>query len=112
MCHYTHAEGLNNLVNVNFDANRRTITCTFLNQPRGIMKQCSANITYDVNCEQFLNTFSGKGTGDTVETRQLDVVPGVIEYCFLVTAKTSNVTVLVEGTLQNIQNIIGMYVLI
>ena len=101
----THAEGINNLVDVNFDPNKRTITCTFLNQPSNILKQCSANITYGENCDRFLDTFSGMGTGDTVATEQLQALSGVIEYCFLVTAKTNNVTVLVEGILQNI----GMY---
>ena len=99
---YTYAEGINNLVNVNFDLNQRSITCTFLNQPLNIMKQCSANITYGEDCDRFLNTFSGMGTGDKVTTQPLDAVPGVVEYCFLVTAETNNVTVLVDGTLLNI----------
>ena len=103
---YAHAEGLNNLVTVNFDPNRRNIICTFLNQPYGIIKQCNANISYGKNCNSFLNTFIGMNAGDTVETEQLEVVPGVVEYCFLVTATSNNVTVLVEGNLQNI----GTYV--
>ena len=58
------------------------------------------NITYGKNCEIFLDSYSGMGTGDSVETQQLEVVPGVVEYCFLVTATSNNVTVLVDGTLQ------------
>lgn len=73
------------------------------------MKQCNANITYGDNCESFLNTYGGMGTGDTVETQQLEVVSGVVDYCFLVTAKSNNITVLVEGILQNIGPGPGMY---
>lgn len=72
------------------------------------MKRCSANITYGENCESVLSTFIGAGTGDTVETQQLNAVPGVVEYCFLVTAESNNVTVLVEGTLQNIGTILDL----
>ena len=103
---YTHAEGLNNLVNVSFDPDQRRIICTFLNQPSDIEKQCSANITYGTNCDRFVNNFKGVGTGDTVATEQLEVVSGVVDYCFLVTAKSSDVTLLVEGNLQY-NNIIG-----
>jgi hypothetical protein len=39
------------------------------------------------------------GTGDTVATQPLEIVVGVAEYCFLVTAEANNVTVLVNGTL-------------
>jgi hypothetical protein len=66
------------------------------------MKRCSANITYGENCDRFLGVFTGMGTGDTVETQPLETVPGVAEYCFLTSAETSNVTVLVDGTLLNI----------
>ncbi len=100
MC--AHAEGISNLVNVNFDPNEGTITCTFLNQPSNVMKECSANITYGDKCKRFLNTFIGMGTGNTVTTPQLQALDGVIDYCFVVTAKTNNGTVLVEGILQNI----------
>ena len=99
---YIHAEGLNNLVTVDFDPNRRSIICTFLNQQRGILKQCYANISYGEDCNRFLGIFIGMGAGDTVETPPLDTVPGVVEYCFLVTAETNNVTVLVDGTVLNI----------
>ena len=82
----THADGINNVVNVKFE---KSILCTFLNQPPNIMKQCSANITYGEHCDRFLNTLSGIGTGDTVATQPLETVPGVAEYCFLVTAETN-----------------------
>ena len=97
-----HADGINNLVNVNFDLNQKSIICTFLHQPPNIVKQCSANITYGEDCDRSLGVFSGMGTGDTVPTQPLESVPGVVEYCFLVTARTNNVTVLVDGTLLNI----------
>ena len=96
---HAHAESVNNLVNVNFDPIQKSIICTFLNQPPNIMKQCSANITYGEDCDRFLGVFSGMGTEDTVATRPLETVPGVAKYCFLVTAETNNVTVLVDGTL-------------
>ena len=70
------------------------------------MKQCSANITYGEDCDRFLGVFSGMGTEDTIATQPLETVPGVDEYCFLVTAETNNVTVLVNGFLNNI---IGTY---
>ena len=100
--HTTHTDGINNLVNVNFDLNQGSIICTFLNQQPNVMKRCSANITYGEDCDRFLNILSGMGTGDTVATQQLEGVPGVDEYCFLVTAESNNVTVLVDGTLLSI----------
>ena len=87
---------------MNFDRNQRSIICTFLNQPRNIEKQCSANITYGEDCDRFLGIFAGMGTGDNVTTHPLETISGVTEYCFLVTAETNNVTVLVDGTLLNI----------
>ena len=101
-----YAEGINNLVSVNFDLDQRSIICTFLNQPPNILKRCSANITYGENCNRFLSVFDRMGTGDTVATQPLDTVPGVAEYCFLVTAESNNVTVFVDGTLLNIIGII------
>ena len=97
-----HADGINNLVNVNFDLNQKSIICTFLNQPPNVVKQCSANITYGEDCDRFLGILSGMGAGDTVETQPLETIAGVVEYCFLVTAETNNVTVLVNGFLNNI----------
>ena len=89
---------------MNFDPNQRSIICTFLNQRFDIIKQCNANITYGENCEIFLGIYSGMGTGDSVETQQLEAMPGVVKYCFLVTAISNNVTVLVDGTLQNLDS--------
>ena len=76
--------------------------CTFLNQPPNIVKRCSANITHGEDCDRFLGVLSGMGTGDTVATQPLEAVPGVAEYCFLVTAEANNVTVLINGFLNNI----------
>ena len=97
-------DGLNNLVNVNFDVDDRSIVCTFLNQPISEIKKCVANITYGVNCDQLLKTYSGIDTGNDVKTEPLDTVPGVAEYCFLVTATSNNITVKVEGNLVNLGN--------
>ena len=105
--HTTHADGINNLVNVNYDLSQRSIVCTFLNQPPNIVKRCSANITYGEQCDRFLGVFNGMGTEDTVATQPLETVPRVAEYCFLVTAETNDVTVLVDGTL--LLSITGTY---
>ena len=105
---HAHAEGVNNLVNVNFDPIQKRIICTFLNQPPNAMKQCSANITYGEDCDRFLGVFNGMGTGDTVATQPLETVAGIVEYCFLVTAETNNVMVLVDGTLLSVT---GIYML-
>ena len=64
------------------------------------MKRCSANITYGEDCDRFLSVLSGMGTEDTVATQPLEAVPGVIDYCFLVTAEANNVTVFVNGALK------------
>ena len=98
------ADGLNNLVNVNFDLDDGSVVCTFLNQPISVTKLCIANITCGDNCDQLLNIYSGRNTGNEVKTVPLDRVPGVAEYCFLVTAKSNNVTVMVEGNLVNLGN--------
>ena len=100
---HTRTEGINNLVNVNYDRNQRRIICAFLNQPPNIVKQCSAIITYGEDCDRFLGIFVGVGRGDNmILTEPLETKPGVVEYCFLVTAESNNVTVLVDGTLLNI----------
>ena len=83
------------------------ITCTFLNQPPNILKHCSANITYGPNCDILLDTFSGTDTGDTVATERLKALPEVVEYCYLITAISNNITVLVNGTLQILMS--GIY---
>ena len=75
--------------------------CTFKNQPTVIMKQCVANITYGENCAQTLKVYIGIGYGDTVSTSQLDTLPGITDYCFVVTAISNNVTVMVEETFVN-----------
>ena len=95
-------DGLNNLVNVNFDATERSIICTFLNQPPQRVKECIANITYGSNCDEQLDVYRGMGSGDAVRTPPLQTVPGVAEYCFIVTAISNNVTVQLEGNLVNI----------
>ena len=89
-------------MDVNFNLKERRIVCTFINQPSAIIKQCSANVTFGENCNQLLNVYEGDGTGDIVSTSQLETVPGVTEYCFVVTANISNITVMVQGNLVNL----------
>ena len=89
--------------------NVRSITCTFLNQPLENTKHCSANITYGANCDQSLGAYSGSSTGpsDFLSTSPIDLLNDIAEYCFIVTASSGNVTVVVEGTLNLIN--IGNY---
>lgn len=62
-------------------------------------KQCSANITHGVNCDQHIGMFSSTGTGDSVSTPPLKLIDGVTEYCYLVTASSGTVSVIIEGSL-------------
>ena len=94
-----YTDGLNNLVDVNFIHDDRRITCTFNNQPQEILKQCDANISYGINCNRLLNVYKGMDVSDTVFTSQLETVPGVTDYCFVVTAISNNVILMVEGNL-------------
>lgn len=95
-------EGFNNLVDVNFVPNVGRLMCTFKNQPQEIIKHCDANVTYGDNCDKLLNVYKGMDIGDAVLTLPLETVPGVTDYCFVVTAISNNVTVMVEGNLVNI----------
>ena len=104
-----HTEGVNNLVAVRFDVNEKRIMCTFKNQPTAIEKHCDANITYGENCNRELNVYRGMGTDDTVSTSQLESLPGIADYCYVVTAISNNVTVMVEGTLVNTGILITSY---
>ena len=72
-------------------------------------KECSINITYGPNCGQQLGLYTSEGTGDSISSPELPLIEGVSEYCFTVTARSNNVTVSVEGTLNLIEvlNIIG-----
>ena len=104
-----HADGVNSIVDVNFNSEMKTIICAFLNQPMNITKECFVNITYGPNCGQILGSYTNEGTEDSVSTHELPLIEGVSEYCFTVTARSNNVTVSVEGTLDLIvlNNIIG-----
>ena len=96
------------MVDVNFNSEVKSIICVFLNQPRGTIKECSANISYGTNCGQWLGLYTNEDTGDSVSIPELPLIEGVSKYCFTVTARSGNVTVNVEGTLNLIAlNIIG-----
>ena len=95
-------DGINNLVMVEFRSIDRSITCTFINQQPNTMKQCIANIMYGSNCDQQLGVYTGMGTGDKVRTLPIGRALGVDEYCFIVNATSRNITVLVQGNLQNL----------
>ena len=99
---------MNSFVDVNFNSDMKTIICTFLNEPKDTTKECSFNITHGPNCDQLLGLYTNEGTGDSISTPELPLIEGVSEYCFTVTARSNNVTVSVEGTLNLIAfNIIG-----
>lgn len=67
-----------------------------------MMKQCIANISYGSACGQLLGVYPGMATEDKVKTSPIGRVPGVDEYCFIVNATSRNVTVLIQGNLQNL----------
>ena len=98
---------MNNFVDIDFNSGTTTIICTFLNQPMDTIKQCSINITYGPNCGQQLGSYTSEGIGDSVSSPELPLLEDVSEYCFTVTARSNNVTVSVEGTLNLFSNIIG-----
>ena len=72
-------------------------------------KECFVNITYGPNCGQQLYSHISETTGDSVSTPELPLIEDISEYCFIVTARSNNVTVSVEGTLNLIEvvNVIG-----
>ena len=84
----------------------RTITCAFLKRSLDnvIFKECIANVTYGTNCDQKLNVHSGGGTGYSVTTSPLDLTGNIAKYCFTVTARSNDETVIVEGTLNLLNN--------
>ena len=90
---------MNNFVDINFDSETTTIICTFLNQSEDTTKECFINITYGPNCGQLLGFYTNEGTGDSVSSPELPLIEGVSEYCFTATARSNNVSVSVEGTL-------------
>ena len=90
---------MNNFVDVDFNSDMKAIICTFLNQPEDTTKECSINITYGPNCGQLLGFYTNEDTGDSVSSPELPLIEGVSEYCFTAIARSNNVTVSVEGTL-------------
>ena len=86
----------------------RIFVCEFINQPLETQKECLINITYGENCEQQLDVFNSVGTGSAISSPPLELLSDVVEYCFTATAKSGNLTVIVEGTLNLFEaNIIG-----
>ena len=75
----------------------------FLSQPRDGTKECIVNVTYGSNCGQKLDVYTGVGANTSVTTSPLDLLGNVANYCFTVTARNNDETVIVEGTL-NIPN--------
>lgn len=97
------ADGVNNLVNVNFNKTARRFNCTFLSPPPNTLKHCKASVKYGNDCGKQLKggLLNGSSSADTVMTEVLVLrhIEGVNEYCFSVTASSDNKTVIIEGTL-------------
>ena len=65
---------------------------------------------YGPNCGQLLGSYINEGTGHSISTPELPLIEDITEYCFTVTARSNNVAVSVEGTLNLIEvfnNVIG-----
>lgn len=88
--------------------------CLFLNDKiQETQKECQVVITYGDECNQFLNVYSGKDRGNSIETTPpLQIVDGVTQYCFNATLSsidisiTINTTIVIQGTI-NIVNFSG-----
>ena len=89
-----------------FTPDDRSIVCSFINQPTSTLKHCSANITYGENCDQLLGIYDTVSNGNSVRTPPLETRADVADYCFIVTATSNNVTVMVEGSLVNIGKLV------
>jgi hypothetical protein len=90
---------MNDFVDNNFNSEMTTIIYTFLNQPMDTTKECSLNITYGPSCDQLLGLYTNVGTGESISSPALPLIEEVSVYCFTVTARSNDVTVSVEGTL-------------
>ena len=87
---------------MSFSQDDQSIVCSFFNQPTATLKNCSANITYGSNCDQLLGVYSTETSGNTLRTPPLVTRADTTEYCYVVTATSSNVTVMVEGIFTDI----------
>ena len=87
---------------MSFSRDDQSIICSFRNQPTASLKNCSANITYGENCDRLLSVYSAASTGNIITTPPLETRADVTDYCYVVTATSSNVTVMVEGILTDI----------
>ena len=90
---------MNNFVEIDFNSKMKTIICKFLNQPVNTTNECSFNVRHGPECDQLLGLYTNASTGDSVSSPELPLIQNISEYCFTVTARSNNVTVSVEGTL-------------
>ena len=107
LCHIIKNDvaGTNNLVNVNFISNARSIECTFLNKPQDSVKMCSANLTYGASCDISLGNYSSTGPTNRLSTPTINFLNEISDYCFTITASSGSETVIIEGTLNVIINL-------
>ena len=91
-------DGINKLVRVSFDSATNRLRCIFSSLPNDVLKQCTASITYGINCDQqFSDLYSNESTGEFVTIPPLELMSDVTEYCFIVTASSNNLTATVRG---------------
>ena len=91
-------DGINKFVRVSFDSATNRLRCIFSSLPNDVLKQCTANITYGINCDQqFSDLYSNESTGEFVTIPPLELMSDVTEYCFIVTASSNNLTATVRG---------------
>lgn len=99
--YYTfHVDGVNSFVLVTFIGSSKRVHCQFLRSlPRDSVKQCTANVSYGSNCDQFLGMYTNMSNSNFVITPPLELIDSVLEYCLSVAAIHNNDTVIVEGTI-------------
>lgn len=93
--------GTNDLVNVNFNTDKTTVSCEFINQASGSDNLgCLIGITYGANCEEQLAVYNSDPDSEPgqLSTQKLDLVDGVSEYCFVASATFGENGIIIEGT--------------
>lgn len=81
------------------------------------MKECVVNVTYGDNCNILLGVYEVSDKGDKLETPPLGFIEDVDHYCYSVTTRNQNLSVIVEGVINlqrssgtnGIQNLSGTY---
>ena len=88
-----------------------------LTEPLNNMKECVVNVTYGDNCNILLGVYEASDKGDRLETPPLGFIEDVDHYCYSVTTRNQNLSIIVEGVINlqhssgtnGIQNLNGTY---